>query len=155
MRPSFEAAKAADLDAIRSMLAAGHLPIGDVEEHLAEFILGKQDGAPVGTVAAEYAGEAALLRSLYVVPSQRGRGFGARLLAAIEARAASRGVRELYLLTTSAAAYFKSFGFSTASREDAPEGIRSTAQFRTLCPATAACMSKTLSTSSHLTTGTP
>lgn len=151
----FETADATDLDAIRALLSAGALPVDDVEEHVAEFMLAKQNGVPIGTAAAEYAGEAALLRSLCVAPSHRGRAIGAGLLARIEARAAARGVRELYLLTTSAEAYFTRHGFARASRGDAPEGIRSTAQFRTLCPSTAICMRKALSGGPHATTGAP
>jgi amino-acid N-acetyltransferase len=152
---TFETASTADLEVIRAMLSAGGLPVDDIDEHAAEFILGKQDGLTIGTVAAEYAGEAALLRSLCVARSHRGQNVGARLLAAIEAKAASRGVRELYLLTTGAAAYFEFFGFSRTSRENAPSGIRGTAQFRTLCPSTAVCMRKVLHSSSTATTRTP
>src|SRR5688572_26330350 len=139
MTPTFETASAADLDAIRALLSAGGLPIDDVDEHIDEFVLAKQEGETIGTVAAEYAGEAALLRSLSVAPSHRGQAIGARLVASLEARAASRGVRDLYLLTTTAAAYFECHGFARTSREQAPSAIRGTAQFRTLCPATAIC----------------
>lgn len=148
MTRTFEPATVADLDMIRALLSAGDLPVDDVDEHVDEFVLAKQEGATIGTVAAEYAGEAALLRSLSVAPSHRGQAIGARLLVAIEARAASRGVRELYLLTTGAAAYFEHHGFARTSRESAPEGVRATAQFRTLCPSTAVCMRKTLCASS-------
>ena len=66
MTQTFETATAADLDAIRALLSAGGLPVDDVDEHIAEFVLAKQEGTTIGTVAAEYAGEAALLRSLCV-----------------------------------------------------------------------------------------
>lgn len=155
MTRTFEAASAADLDAIRRLLSAGGLPVDDIDEHLAEFILTKQDGATIGTVAAEYAGEAALLRSLCVAPRHRGQAIGAGLLAAIEARAAARGVRELYLLTTSAAAYFERLGFSRTSREQAPAAIRDTAQFRTLCPSSAICLRKPARSRTNPTTGAP
>jgi amino-acid N-acetyltransferase len=155
MTTAFETASARDLDVIRAMLLASSLPVDDLDEHVAEFILGKQEGVTIGTVAAEYAGEAALLRSLCVSTSHRGQAVGARLLAAIEAKAASRGVRELYLLTTNTAAYFEHHGFSRTSRNDAPEGIRNTAQFRTLCPATAVCMRKTLPGAARSKAGAP
>jgi amino-acid N-acetyltransferase len=155
MAPTIETANAADLDAIRALLSAGDLPVDDVGEHVGEFVLARQDGATIGTVAAEYAGGVALLRSLCVARSHRGHAIGARLLAAIEAKAASRGVRELYLLTTGAVAYFESHGFARTSREDAPSAVRGTAQFRTLCPATATCMRKTLPATSNAAAGTP
>jgi amino-acid N-acetyltransferase len=148
MTPTLEAASAADLDVIRAILSAGDLPVDDVEEHVAEFVLARHEDTVIGTVAGEYAGQVALLRSLCVTPSHRRHAVGARLLAAIEARAAARGVRELYLLTTSAAAYFAHQGFASIPREEAPAGIRGTAQFRSLCPATATCMRKLLRSSS-------
>lgn len=69
MMPTFEAASAGDLDVIRAMLVASSLPADDVDEHVTEFILGEQEGVTVGTVAAEYAGDAALLRSLVWPPA--------------------------------------------------------------------------------------
>ena len=134
---------------IRTVLSAGELPIEDVDQHVANFILAKWNGTTIGTVAVEYAGGAALLRSLCVVPRHRGQSVGARLLAAAEAKAASRAVRVLYLLTTSSPAFFERHGFSLASREEAPPGIQRTAQFRTLCPSTAICMRKSLAVDSN------
>ncbi|HWO09569.1 MAG TPA: arsenic resistance N-acetyltransferase ArsN2 [Polyangiaceae bacterium] len=152
---TFETASAADLNVIRALLSASELPIDDVGAHIAHFVLARREGATIGTVAVEYAGDVALLRSLCVTQSHRGEAVGVRLLAAIEAQAASRGVRELYLLTTSAAAFFEHHGFSRASREEAPEAIRSTAQFRTLCSSAAVCMRKTLPSSSTEQSGEP
>ncbi len=140
---SIEAASAADLEAIRAMLEASGLPIDDIEAHIPSFLLAKRDRM-IGTVALEYAGSAALLRSLCVLPEYRGEAVGTRLLTAIEAEASSRGVRALYLLTTSAAAFFERHGFSPTARSLAPSSLRGSAQFRSLCPATAVCMRKPL-----------
>jgi amino-acid N-acetyltransferase len=155
MIPTFETASAADLDVIRALLSASALPVDDVDEHVAEFILAKWEGALIGTVGIECVGGAALLRSLCVDPRHRGHAVGARLLAAIDAKAISRDVRELYLLTTSSSAFFAHHGFSATSRADAPSGIRGTAQFRTLCPASAVCMHKALTPSSNQPTRSP
>ena len=87
---------------------------------------------------------AALLRSLCVVQEYRGQAVGTLLLSAIEGVAYSRGVRDLYLLTTSSAGFFEQHGFSRTLRAAAPPGICATAQFRSLCPATASCMHKAL-----------
>jgi amino-acid N-acetyltransferase len=141
---TFEAATATDLEAIRAVLSASDLPIEDVDQHIAHFLLAKWARTTIGTVALEYTGDAALLRSLCVLPERRGQSIGARLLSAIEEVAASRGVRELYLLTTSSAAFFEHHGFLTTSRFTAPPAIRSTLQFVELCPSTAICMRKFL-----------
>jgi N-acetylglutamate synthase-like GNAT family acetyltransferase len=146
---AFESAGTADLGTIRAMLLESNLPTDGVAEHLAEFVLARWEGATVGTVAAEYSGQAALLRSLCVAPSHRNRAVGAGLLEAIEARVVSRGVRELYLLTTSAEAFFERHGYSRSARSDAPPGVRGSAQFLGLCPSAAVCMRKTLLPSSN------
>jgi len=155
MTPTLAAASAADLDVIRALLSASGLPVDDIDEHLAEFVLAQWEGATIGTVAVEHTGEAGLLRSLCVIPSHRGHSVGAQLLAAAEAVAASRGARALYLLTTGSAAFFERHGFSVTSRANAPDGIRNTAQFRTLCPSTAVCMRKTFPSSSNEPTRSP
>jgi amino-acid N-acetyltransferase len=151
--PTFQVASSADLQAICAILTASQLPIDDVERHLEHFVLAKWDQTTIGTVALEYADSAALLRSLCVIQQHRGQAVGARLLSAIEGVAYSRGVRELYLLTTSASAFFAQHGFSMTLRAAAPPGIRATLQFLSLCPATASCMRKSLSPKAAEATG--
>jgi amino-acid N-acetyltransferase len=153
--PALQNATAADLDAIRAMLSASDLPADGIHEHVAELIVAKWAGETIGAVAIETAGHAALLRSLCVSPRHRGQTVGTRLLTAVETKAASRGVREVYLLTTSAAAFFEHHGFSRISRADAPAAIRSTRQFLSLCPSTAVCMRKTLAAFSNERTRSP
>jgi amino-acid N-acetyltransferase len=85
-----------------------------------------------------------LLRSLAVAPSERGRGQGTALVAAAESLAVESGWRQLYLLTTGAAAFFGRLGFEVISREQAPAELRATRQFAQLCPATALVMCKRL-----------
>ena len=143
--PTFVAASTTDLGEIYAVLSASDLPTGDVDQHIRHFLLAKQGGHTIGTVAIEYGVGAALLRSLCVVPEHRGRQLGAHLLSAIEAEAASRGVRDLFLLTTSSMAFFERHGFSRTSRAAAPPSIQATAQFRTLCPSSAVCMHKSMS----------
>jgi mannose-6-phosphate isomerase-like protein (cupin superfamily) len=60
-----------------------------------------------------------------------------------ESHARNLGVRRLYLLTTTAEAYFAKRGFERCAREAAPAAIRQTREFRSLCPDTAACMVRT------------
>jgi N-acetylglutamate synthase-like GNAT family acetyltransferase len=69
---------------------------------------------------------------------------GRALLEAIESDAASHGIHDLYLLTTTAADYFARHGFVTIPRGQAPPAIQQTAEFRSLCPSSAVCMTKAL-----------
>ena len=98
----------------------------------------------LGVVGLQRVAGAALLRSLAVTATVRSQGVGARLLLAAEAQARATGIGTLYLLTTSAAPFFASRGYVTQTRDAAPAGIRGTAQFAGLCPASSAFMAKTL-----------
>jgi amino-acid N-acetyltransferase len=58
------------------------------------------------------------------------------------AEAESRGIRGLYLLTTTAERYFPSFGFREVPRDQVPDDVRETAEFRSACPASATVMAR-------------
>jgi amino-acid N-acetyltransferase len=57
----------------------------------------------------------------------------------------SRGLRALYLLTTTAEHYFPRFGFTRVDRSAVPADIRATEEFRSACPASATVMARPLS----------
>ena len=137
MRPELEAA-------IR-LLQEAHLPTEDLSaSHLEHFAYAGPATHPTGLVGLEIFGDLALLRSLAVVPSRRGFGDGQRLLAHAESYARSAGVRELYLLTTTAETFFARRGYARAARDTAPPAIRATREFSGICPASSAFMSKPL-----------
>ncbi len=97
-----------------------------------------------GVVGLEIYGRIARLRSLAVDRSSRGLGVGKALVSAAEAYAESRQVRELYLLTTGAERFFERLGYQRLEREAAPEPIRATSEFSSLCPTTSLLMRKEL-----------
>ena len=137
MRPELQAA-------IR-LLQDAHLPTEDLSaSHLEHFSYAGPATHPTGLVGLEIFGDVALLRSLVVVPGRRGTGDGKRLLAHAEDHARSAGVRELYLLTTTAEPFFAKRGFTRAARDTAPPAIRATREFSGICPASSAFMSKPL-----------
>ena len=82
--------------------------------------------------------------SLAVHGDHRGRGLGGRLVEAIEARAAARGLPQLVLLTETAATFFARRGYADIAREHAPMAVQSSTEFRSLCPASARCMTRRL-----------
>jgi amino-acid N-acetyltransferase len=63
----------------------------------------------------------------------------------IEEYAISQRVRHLYLLTTTADLFFARTGYQVIPRESAPAPIQETAEFQSICPASAVCMVKDLS----------
>lgn len=134
-----------DVGAIESLLVANALPIDGVRETLDSFLVAEANGQIVGVVGMEYRGAYGLLRSTAVDEEWRGRGVARQLVERIIAEASARGIRALYLLTTTAEHYFPSFGFRTTSRDSVPDEIRATGEFRDACPASATVMCRTTS----------
>lgn len=138
--PRIEQAKPRDLGAVIELLAACGLPTEDVEQHFREFVVGRKDGAVCAAAGLEVHGHYALLRSVAVQPASRGFGEARALCEALLATARSRGIHEIYLLTTTAEAFFGHLGFERVARESVPAEIRSTREFAHLCPQTAVAM---------------
>jgi amino-acid N-acetyltransferase len=140
---AIDGARRADLPAIRRVLDVEYLPSEDIEESALEhFLVCRDEMGVAGVVGLEISGDVALLRSLVVTQKYLGRGLGKRLVAAAEVLAAETGVRRIYLLTTTAEAFFEYLGFRRISREVAPQAIQSTREFSSLCPTTAVVMVK-------------
>ncbi|MBI2496924.1 MAG: GNAT family N-acetyltransferase [Opitutae bacterium] len=139
-----EAARPADVPAIRALLQQAGLPHEDFAAHRADFLVARQDGAVVGAVGFEQYGHDALLRSLVVAPGWQGDGLGGALLKRIENVAQRQGVRDFYLLTTTAEHFFAKRWFKKIAREKVPPAIAATGEFSHLCPASSICMSRTV-----------
>jgi amino-acid N-acetyltransferase len=129
-----------DLDGLRRLLQASALPVEDLGGPGQEFLVARSGGELVGCAGAELHGAAALLRSLAVVPSRRGERIGDLLLRAIVAHARGRGARDLYALTTTIEPLLARRGFVRVDRSEVPAAVRRSAEFSSLCPASAACM---------------
>ncbi len=130
---------------VKDLLAECELPWEDIlPEHLVNFLLARQDGQIIGVIGLEIRGLNALLRSLAVRPDHRGRGIASQLTKGIEEHARSRGVKALYLLTTTADMYFNKRDYQKIDRLAAPEAIQRTTEFQSICPVTAICMVKNL-----------
>ncbi|HYP17296.1 MAG TPA: arsenic resistance N-acetyltransferase ArsN2 [Opitutus sp.] len=139
---ALEPARAADEEAIRRLLQTAGLPHADFAPHLGHFIVARSGDEVVGAIGAEVHAPEALLRSLVVAESLRGRGLGEALVRGLERAAAAWGVRRWWLLTTSAEAFFVRRGFRVTARSGAPAIIAATAEFRGLCPSVAVCLSR-------------
>ncbi|MGO1003211.1 arsenic resistance N-acetyltransferase ArsN2 [Lysobacter sp. CA196] len=128
--------------AVRALLIDSGLPVEDLSGAAIEFRIAVEDnGAMLGVVGIEVFDEAGLLRSLAVAPQARHRGIGHALAASLETDARARGLRQLVLLTQTAEAFFARRGYAVIDRAAAPAGIQRSAEFRSLCPASAVCMS--------------
>ena len=127
---------------IMALLSAAGLPSEDILPHRQHFIVAKRNAEVAGCIGIEMSGQVGLLRSLAVATAYRNQGIGSILCDRLIAYAKEEGVEQLYLLTTTAAAYFERLGFQRIAREEAPLAIQSNKQFTTLCPSTAVCMKK-------------
>lgn len=143
MAAAIRPARAADLaDALALLVAAG-LPTAGVAEHFPARSLVVRDpasGVLVAVAGVELHGAYGLLRSVAVSSDARGRGLGREIGAAAIDLARREGLRELFLLTTTADGFFPRFGFERISREELPAELGASEELRGACPASAVVM---------------
>lgn len=137
---TFRFATAADWPAIAQVLSAAKLPLDGAEAHVHSFLLALSDTHLLGTAALEKYGTSALLRSVAVTESQRGTGLGHELTRRTLDLAHAAGITQVVLLTTTAARFFRRFGFEVIEREQVPEAMLASAEFKGACPASAVLM---------------
>ena len=133
-------ATAADVEAIKALLVANELPTAGVDDHWKTFLVARDGDAIVACGGAEAYQFAALLRSIAVKPEHRKNGLGRRIVRQLLDRLASRGLREFYLLTTTAEEYFKKRGFKTIDRDEVHPQLLSSRELQDACPESAVCM---------------
>ena len=138
---TLRAATSADLATVQALLQRSGLPLEGVDPGaLTGFIVAESSGMLVGVVGLEIYRESALLRSAAVEERWRGTGVGRALIDAALARARERGIRDVYLLTTTAEHYFPRFGFCCVGRESVPAAVQASAEFQGACPSSAVVM---------------
>jgi len=133
-----------DDERICALLTAAGLPTGDLPAPAVALCVAEAADAIIGVVGVQHFGQTGLLRSLAVDTAHRGSGLGAVLLGHAQNQARATGLRELFLLTETAAVFFTAQGYRAVARDSAPADVLGSAQFRSLCPASAVCMAKTL-----------
>jgi amino-acid N-acetyltransferase len=136
IRPASEA----DLESIRALLTASGLPAAGIEDHWKTFLIAHDGDTVVACGGAEAYQFVALIRSIAVTPAYRGHGVGRRMVRQLLDRLASRGLREFYLLTTDAEAYFKKRGFKPIDRDEVHPQLLGSREFQGDCPESAVCM---------------
>jgi amino-acid N-acetyltransferase len=133
-----------DRENVELLLAESDLTrVGLGENDSLVFVLEDADRI-LGCAAIETNGSDGLLRSLAVAPEARGRGLGKLLVAHIEGEALTRGIRRLYLLTTTAEGFFGKLGYRIMDHDQAPEVVRASAEFSVCSSAGATTMWRTV-----------
>jgi amino-acid N-acetyltransferase len=133
-------ATVADYPAVIALLEAAGLPTVGVPRMLGDYLVADAEDGLAGAVGLERYGSDALLRSAVVRPCDQATGIGAALVRALLDRARDGGLRGIYLLTTTAERWFPRFGFAPIEREQVPDAVRASVEFREACPASAAVM---------------
>lgn len=138
-------AQGSDFDALLKLLTGAQLPTDDLTTAtgLQLWVL-EEHGGLVGAIGLERRGAGGLLRSLAIAPLHRRRGLGGKLVRQLEREARSEGVELLVLLTQTAQPFFHWLGYRTVDRQHVPDELKQSAEFLSLCPASAVCMSRSL-----------
>ena len=127
-----------------TLLKTNDLPVSDLNMGQRIFLVALSNGKTVGCVAVEIYGDAGILRSLAVNNDYRGKGIGQKLVVEAESWSRDNGLKNLYLLTTTAAGFFPKMGWENTERISVPEGIAKSIEFASICPSIAVCMHKTI-----------
>jgi len=142
---SIRRGQSTDMPAVLALLQGAGLPTADLTSarELTMWVLEARDSL-LGVIALERFGTDALLRSLAVAPEYRKHGLGHELVARLEQDAQANGVAQLVLLTETAEPFFRSLGYDIIDRRCVSEELKQSAEFRSLCPVSAVCMSKAI-----------
>ncbi len=142
MAPIIERAHSDDVADVLRLLGQHGLPLDGASELGEAMVVARDAGRVVGAAALELYAGAALLRSVVVDASVQGQGVGRQLTAAALALASDLGVSTVFLLTTTAAGFFRRFGFEPIPRDGVPASVMASVEFQSACPASAVVMQR-------------
>lgn len=144
--PSHLLRTAAERDAshIHALLARSGLPTSDLEVSQPQFVVLCEGAQIIGTGALQRFGSIALLRSVAVEPQRRDAGLGRVIVQELERRAYASDVAQLFLLTQTAKRFFEQQDYRVIDRQQVPQAVQGSEEFRSLCPTSATCMVKML-----------
>jgi len=134
-----------DFHVIRSALQQNKLIYSDLDSRLPHFFKATSNQTLSGCIGLEIYGSHGLLRSLWVAPAFRNQGLAQNLVNTLEVYATGLNLQNLYLLTETAETFFSKRGYQRLDRLAAPEALKGSAEFKSLCPDSAALMVKNLS----------
>jgi amino-acid N-acetyltransferase len=133
-----------DASHIHALLERSGLPTSDLDAAQPRFIVLCEGAQIIGAGALQPFGSIALLRSVAVEPQRRGSGLGRMIVQELERRACASDIAQLVLLTQTATRFFEHQGYRVIDRQQVPQAVQGSEEFRSLCPASATCMVKML-----------
>ncbi|HEY0303448.1 MAG TPA: arsenic resistance N-acetyltransferase ArsN2 [Longimicrobiales bacterium] len=135
------AATGADLEAVQTLLADAALPLEGVADFFpGNYAVVERENEVLGAIGVERYGDHGLLRSAVVAGSARGTGIGSQITEERLDWSKAQGLRDVYLLTTTAAPFFEKLGFSRIDRNTVPAEVAVAPEFASICPSSAVVM---------------
>jgi amino-acid N-acetyltransferase len=129
------------LEKLQKFLQANKLPHTDIKINGNLFIGYHDDhGNLIGSGGLELYGSTALLRSVAVDESLRGKSLGKKIVEDLVEKARNLKIQSIYLLTETAHDFFLKKGFADVPRDQVPEAVRNSSEFLDVCPSSADCM---------------
>jgi amino-acid N-acetyltransferase len=133
-----------EFESFREAVKAAGLPHQDLN-YQNQVLISYYDGNKlVGTGGLEVINQYALLRSVSVKENNRGQNLGKEITTDLLKNAQNINLEAVFLLTETAKPFFEKHGFEMVERTTAPNEIKSTTEFLSVCPASAALMVKKL-----------
>ena len=129
---------------IISLLQSQKLPEEDLPLSLTDFYTALEGDELTGVIGMERYGQYGLLRSMVVHPDYRNRHIAETLVKMLEEKAASSGITSVFLLTETAADYFRKKEYHTITRDEVPNDVKQSSEFSHVCPVSAIVMKKQL-----------
>jgi amino-acid N-acetyltransferase len=140
-KPTFiiRPAQLEDQKSIRALLSGFKLPLEGLEETKL-WVLQSSHGDIIGVAGLEVYSNQGLLRSVAVIKSLHNQNYGTTIANYVIGEAKKSQMQDLFLLTTTAPAFFKKLGFKEENREKIGGNIANSVEFTSACPKTAILM---------------
>ena len=128
-----------NINSIISLLEENDLPVSDIHSGIT-FFVEKQDNKVIAVGGLESAGDDAIIRSIAVSDNYKSQGFGSAITRHLINHAKINGIKDIYLLTTTAEKFFPRYGFKKIDRQVIPVNIKNSTQYKDVCPDSAVVM---------------
>lgn len=119
-----------DIPAITSLLRKAGLPPDEIERWIDNFFVLNIDGKIEGSIGLEQWENEGLLRSFVVSEEFRSKGHGIDLYDRLLVLGKERKLNSILLLAMGASKFFIKNGFQFINRDDVPESIGNSIQFK-------------------------
>jgi amino-acid N-acetyltransferase len=129
---SIQKAGSKDFDKICQLLSEEKLPAEDINPLLEHFFVAVGENEITGVIGMDKYANDGLLRSAVVKSTHRNSGIAAALVNQLFDYAKQQHVLTLYLITNTAEKYFEKRGFHRIERNEVPETVLQSNEFKGL-----------------------